>query len=1009
MPDMSDAVLARREVRATNSAKRKELADKLRLEGNKMYNNGDYIEAANNYAKAVNIHGGPKPVLMSNLAMTYLKLELYEDAEWAATIALTHDPRNIKARFRRAMARKEKGMDSRHAISDLLIIINEDPTCKDAKTEIQGLLGPGEEYDALPIDYDDYPGYHEEPEEFISDSETSEYRHTGNNIPCWFHNREGCVRASNCKFSHAPDDRSVRDELGRNVCLNSLLDDCTFGSRKCFYSHDRTYLPPGGWWNDPEKTTIKSMMVKSNKKMRRGTREKDTFLAHLKASFERAAQKVPKNPTLTPQPRAPEPFVKPFVLLLSFENEDFFAEIHAHVLTALRDKLQVIQALTHRDALKHLSSPGLAGVFVTDPGIVHANASAVVNKLVAYVKNGGSAVFGGCLSTFVIPTDLNRFFKNAWGLDWKQGSYFRTTFTLNPSNELAKRNPSMATSYSMKAVHIACISPEMALYAQREDSNHASPRTEAPAVCTRVGRGLVSFLGDVNAETSSTNTVLAMLGLLDAPNGPLSPSSPTSPPEAEPTPMDPSKSSLPKTHGNKKDQSTKTSATQKPSTSSPKPDSTPTTPVSSQSTEEKFILIIVLKHKDTFMQKWKSQISALREKIQVHVADTTSSVLTHLASPYLDGVYAADEGVFYPQILSKLVDYTKSGGAVVVGGVLPSMADGSQVAKLFSAFDLSWRKGSSVFFHETLDLNLDHDIAKRHTSIPYLYSLKAVTLKNVDRDTVLYITALDSDDDQAPDPLEAPILHTRVGAGSLGYIGDTNAAPESTPVLLAMLDLLDRPPSIIPDTLKFVMTLSFSLVDLVEEHFGDFFQKLDERVEVLHGLSNARIIDLLSSPDLLGVFITDSSITDHKNRYLLSKLVEYSKNGGTIIFGAFFCGNIEEADMRPFFFDNWGLSWELVSGRVNATVSLNSKNSLVMKNSDLPVSFYLSAHYLKGITQSTAVYVAQNRPHVWKPNRKLFQSAILYAGVQKGHVGYIGMKDLDETFISIFCAMLGIP
>jgi len=799
---------------------------------------------------------------------------------------------------------------------------------------------------------------------------------------------------------------------GRNVCLMFLLGECTFGIRKCFYSHDGTYLPPGGWWNDPEEIADRSVLalIEAQSTRKHRGREKDTFLARLKASFARAAQKVSKEATSMPQRPAPEPFVKPFVLLLSLENEGFFVEMYAHVLTALRDKLQVIQALTHQDALKHLSSPGLAGVFVTDPGIVRANASAVVDKLVAYVKNGGSAAFAGLFSSFVTPADLNKFFKNAWGLDWKQGSYFRTTFVVNPSNELAKRNPSVATSYSMKAAHVACISPEMALYAQHEDFSHASPLTEAPAVCTRVGRGFLSYLGDVNAETSSTNTVLAMLGLLDAPNEPLSPFSlPTSPPEAKTTPTyDRSGDPLPKMPKNKKKQSTETSTARKPLAPSQKPECTPTTSTASQSTAEKFILIIVLIHKDTFMQVWKSQILMLREKIQVHVADSTSSALIHLASPDLDGVYVADEGVLYPQMLSKLVDYTKSGGAVVVGGLLPSMADGSQVATLFSAFDLSWRKGRT-FSHGISDLSLDHNIAKRHPSISNSRSLKAVTLKGVDRDVVLYNTGLDSDDDQAPDQLEAPILQTRVGAGSLGYIGDTNAAPESTPILLAMLDLLNRPSSIVPDTQKFVMALSFSLVDLIQEHYGDFFQKLEGKVEVLHGLSNARIIDLLSSPDLLGVFITDSSITEHKNRYLISKLVEYSNSGGTIVFGALFCGNIEETAMRPFFFDNWGLPWELVGRRVNATVALNPTNPLVMENSNLPASFHLSAHYLKGITQSMAVYVAQNRAFARKLDRKLFQSAILYAGVQKGHVGYIGMKDLDETFLRIFCAMLGIP
>jgi hypothetical protein len=453
----------------------------------------------------------------------------------------------------------------------------------------------------------------------------------------------------------------------------------------------------------------------------------------------------------------------------------------------------------------------------------------------------------------------------------------------------------------------------------------------------------------------------------------------------------------------RKNKGKQSTVSRKPSASSKKPNDTPTTSAASQSTEEGFILVIVLKHKDTFMQVWKSQISALKEKIQVHVADTTSSALSYLASSSLDGVYVADEGVLLPRILSKLVEYTISGGTLVIGGVLPSMAEGSQFATLFSAFDLSWRRGTS-FSREIWELRLDHDIAKRHPSISKSYSLKAVSLKGVDRHAVLYGGLQDV---QAPDQLEAPILETRVGTGVLGYIGDTNAAPESTPILLAMLGLLNRPLAVVPDTLKFVMVLSFSLVDIIKEQHNDFFQKLEEKVEVLHGLSNARIIDLLSSSDLLGVFITDSSITHRENRYLLSKLVEYSKNGGTIIFGAFFYENIAETDIRPFFFDNWDLPWEPAGERgVMATVSLNPRNSLVMKNLDLPVSFNLNAHYLKGITPSMAVYAAQNTANVWEPSRKVLKSAILYAGVEKGHVGYIGMKDLDEIFVSIFCAML---
>lgn len=223
----------------------------------------------------------------------------------------------------------------------------------------------------------------------------------------------------------------------------------------------------------------------------------------------------------------------------------------------------------------------------------------------------------------------------------------------------------------------------------------------------------------------------------------------------------------------------------------------------------------------------------------------------------------ADEGVLHSQILSKLVEYTKSGGAVVVGGVLPFMAEGSQVDTLFSAFGLSWKTGASLS-HDASNLRLDHDIAKRYPFLPQSIYLKAVKLRGVNRDAALYNPGFGV----APDQLEAPILQARVGAGILVIPTQRlNQHPSFSSCLIY------QPSGIIPDTLKFVMVLSFPFVDLIEERYTGFFQKLEEKAEVLSGLSNARIIDLLSSPDLANSFIMG-----HKHRYLLSKLVRYSKN-----------------------------------------------------------------------------------------------------------------------------------
>lgn len=38
---------------------------------------------------------------------------------------------------------------------------------------------------------------------------------------------------------------------GRNVCVYHLFDLCKFGD-KCFYSHDKEWLPPNGWWTDDD-------------------------------------------------------------------------------------------------------------------------------------------------------------------------------------------------------------------------------------------------------------------------------------------------------------------------------------------------------------------------------------------------------------------------------------------------------------------------------------------------------------------------------------------------------------------------------------------------------------------------------------------------------------------------------------------------------------------------------------------------------------------------------------
>ena len=214
--------------------------------------------------------------------------------------------------------------------------------------------------------------------------------------------------------------------------------------------------------------------------------------------------------------------VDPFVLLLSFGYADTFNSIHKHFLAALRSRAEVVQPETKESALQSLARPEIIGVFITDPEVVEKKYATVVSRLVQYVKAGGTVVIGGTFSTFVRPSDNDTFFKKAWGLNWKMGSYHRTTFSLNPSRpERLLRGPSLAASYSMKTVHLKGIAPETVVYGPTSESRTQSmvfspspvDLSEAPVVYTRVEKGYLGYIGDVNGEEESTNVILSMLGL----------------------------------------------------------------------------------------------------------------------------------------------------------------------------------------------------------------------------------------------------------------------------------------------------------------------------------------------------------------------------------------------------------------------------------------------------------------------------------------------------------------
>ncbi|KAJ7449559.1 hypothetical protein FB451DRAFT_748310 [Mycena latifolia] len=270
-----DEVEKRAVKRAGNSQRKKDMAERLKEQGNALFRKGDSNGAVSFYKRAIAVRG-PQPTYQANLAAAYLKLDMHREAEEACDEALEHDPAHLKARFRRGAARlnmlcfkdamKDFKACARLAPSDpqFAAAIN-DTRQEYVKRKAAGYrdqwadsggqdLSSDEESDDEGDEFDFFePGLDETPVEILSDSDSSDLEHEGNGVPCRFYNHDGCAKGSKCRFKHAPDKdrKTTRDELGRNVCNFWLLDGCRFGDR-CVYAHSKEYLPEVGWWNASE-------------------------------------------------------------------------------------------------------------------------------------------------------------------------------------------------------------------------------------------------------------------------------------------------------------------------------------------------------------------------------------------------------------------------------------------------------------------------------------------------------------------------------------------------------------------------------------------------------------------------------------------------------------------------------------------------------------------------------------------------------------------------------------
>ncbi|KAJ7719122.1 hypothetical protein B0H16DRAFT_410523 [Mycena metata] len=108
-------------------------ATKLNEMAKSHFRDGQYAQAAEKYQAAIAADGRKSALYFSNLAAAYLKLQNFESAQTAAHDALLIDCHSVKARYRRAMARRGLGLLA-HSIVDLSSAVITDPLSREVRS-----------------------------------------------------------------------------------------------------------------------------------------------------------------------------------------------------------------------------------------------------------------------------------------------------------------------------------------------------------------------------------------------------------------------------------------------------------------------------------------------------------------------------------------------------------------------------------------------------------------------------------------------------------------------------------------------------------------------------------------------------------------------------------------------------------------------------------------------------------------------------------------------------------
>lgn len=200
--------------------------------------------------------------------------------------------------------------------------------------------------------------------------------------------------------------------------------------------------------------------------------------------------------------------------------------------------------------------------------------------------------------------------------------------------------------------------------------------------------------------------------------------------------------------------------------------------------------------------------------------------------------------------------------------------------------------------------------------------------------------------------------------------------------------------------------ISLDKMELNKDLNRNLIRTLESHCDVAKAETEDEALKLLNTLSLEKVLIADGDVADFKNKLLRDCLVEFVKEGGTVVHACAFSSFVTGPCFTRYFKYGWGLPWD--RGDYNRDDYFLTKNGgQGIKRKGLPASYSQKALSITNVAAKDALYLRE-RLLPGPSGGELCQAPIAFRKIGAGYMGYVGDVNHEEGSNRVILAMFGL-